>query len=95
MTMARLYKMTAADGKEETLLAALQDLKKVVAPLGGCQGIDIMRDRKQPGVFLFLERWQSAEIYKEAAGHLSKDTLGPVMAVLGPPPEASSLDYLD
>jgi quinol monooxygenase YgiN len=94
MTVARLYKMTAAEGKEQALLEALTDLERVVRPLDGCVGVELLRDTRKPGVFLFIEKWASIEAHKGASSQLPKETLGPVMATLGMPPEASYQDYL-
>lgn len=94
MTVARLYRMTAAEGKEEALLEALTTLAKVVRPLDGCLGIELLRDKKRPGSFAFIEKWQSVEIHKAGAAALPAGTFDPVMANLAGPPEASYQDYL-
>jgi quinol monooxygenase YgiN len=94
MTVARLYRMTAADGKEQALLEALTDLERVVRPLAGCVGVELLRDARKPGSFLFIEKWASIEAHKGASSTLPKETLGPVMATLAGPPEGAYLDYL-
>jgi len=92
MTVARLYRMVAAEGREQALLDALTDLERLVRPLDGCTGV--LRDARKPGSFVFIEKWTSIEAHKAAGSALPKDTLGPVMAALANPPEGAYLDYL-
>jgi quinol monooxygenase YgiN len=94
MTVARLYRMTAAEGKEEALRDALTDLERLVRPLEGCEGVELLRDARKPGSFLFIEKWASIEAHKSSSSKLPKDTLGPVLATLAGPPEGAYLDYL-
>jgi quinol monooxygenase YgiN len=94
MTVARLYRMTAAEGKEQALCDALTDLERIVKPLDGCVGVELLRDARKPGSFVFIEKWASIEAHKGAGASLPKNTLDPVMAALANPPEGAYFDYL-
>jgi quinol monooxygenase YgiN len=94
MTIARLYQMIAADGKEQALLDALIALERVVRPLEGCLGVELLRDTRQANKFLFVERWRTVEAHKAAGPSLPRASFGPVMAALAQPPESSYQEYL-
>ncbi|HLY54384.1 MAG TPA: antibiotic biosynthesis monooxygenase family protein [Stellaceae bacterium] len=94
MTVARLYRMMAAEGKEQAMVEALTALADVVRPVAGCLGVTLLRDAKTPGSCLFIEKWESVELHKAGAAGLPKGTFSPVMATLAGPPEAGYLDYL-
>jgi quinol monooxygenase YgiN len=94
MTIARVYQMVAADGKEQALLDALVALERVVRPLDGCLGVELLRDSQQPNKFLFVEKWRTVEAHKAAGPLLPRASFGPVMAALAKPPESSYQEYL-
>ncbi len=94
MTIARYYRMVAAQGKETELLQALGDLRREVQSLQGSQEVDLFQDTKDPSIFIFIERWASIDAHKAAGSKLPKESLGRVMAVLAQPPEGSYLDCI-
>ncbi len=94
MTVARLYRMTAADGREEALATALADAAGVIRQLPGCGGVEVLRDVDRPGAFLLIEKWASVDAHKAASVHLPKGTLDTVMAALAGRPDGSYQDYL-
>ena len=93
MTIARMYRMTAAAGREEALGAAIVGLADLVRPQPGCEGIELLRDSDAPGSFVFIEKWQSIETHKACLGNLPRDVLAPVMAELAGSPEGRYLEY--
>ena len=95
MSFVRHYLMTARVGEAATLQAALESLSAKVAPLPGCDGVELYRDSDKSERFHFLERWQSVEQHKEGGKALGKEAFAPIMAVLAGPPEAASLDPID
>jgi quinol monooxygenase YgiN len=94
MTVARLYRMTAAEGKEEALATALKDAAHLVAKVPGSEGVELLQDVDAPGQFVFVEKWTSIDHHKAAPEHLPKGGLDAVMAALAGPPEGAYLDYL-
>jgi quinol monooxygenase YgiN len=94
MTIARIYKMSAAAGKEQELLDALCALERVVRQLKECLGVELLRDCKQPNQFLFIEKWPSVEAHKMAGASLPRDSFTAVKNALAAPPEASYQDYV-
>jgi quinol monooxygenase YgiN len=94
MTVARLYRMIAAEGREDALAQALQDAARLVAGVAGSEGVEVLRDAEAPGRFVFIEKWATIEHHKAAPGQLPKGGLDAVMAALAAPPEGAYLDYL-
>jgi quinol monooxygenase YgiN len=94
MTIARVYHMTAADGKDQALLDALTALERVVRPLDGCLGVELLRDVEQKNKFLFVEKWRSVAAHKAAGALLPRASFGPVMQALASPPESSYQEYV-
>jgi heme oxygenase (mycobilin-producing) len=94
MTIARVYQMTAADGKDQALLDALIALGDVVRPLDGCLGVELLRDSAQSNKFLFVEKWRTVEAHKAAGASLPRTSFGPVMAAVARPPESSYQEYV-
>jgi quinol monooxygenase YgiN len=94
MTIARVYQMIAADGKDQALLDALIALERVVRPLDGCLGVELLRDSEQKNKFLFIEKWLTVEAHKTAGALLPRASFGPVMQALARPPETSYQEYV-
>lgn len=91
MTVIRQYMMVAAEGKANSLLAALRTLATAVEALPGSEGVDLLRDIDRPERFVFVERWASVEAHKAGSGALSKDLIATVMAPLAAPLEGAYL----
>ena len=89
MSVARTYRMQAAEGKADELRAALIALAEAVRPLNGCEQVDLMEDSDRAGAFLFIERWQSVDAHKAGGAQLPKGVFGPVMGALAQPPESA------
>lgn len=87
----RFYRMTARDGEDAALRAALEALAGKVRPLEGCVGTELLEDADKPGQYVFLERWTSVDAHKAGGKLLGKESFAPIMAVLAGPPEGSSL----
>ncbi len=95
MTIARFYRMVAAQGREPELLQGLTDLRRQVQSLEGALEVDLFYDIKHPSIFIFIERWASIDAHKAAGSKLPKESLGRVMAVLAQPPEGSYLACIE
>lgn len=94
MTVARHYRMDAAEGKAEALLSALTVLAGALETLPGFLGADLLRDLDRPDRFIFIEKWSSVEAHKAGGSLLPKETLTPVMNALADRPEGAYLNYL-
>ncbi|ATE67042.1 putative quinol monooxygenase [Rhizorhabdus dicambivorans] len=92
MTVLRHYRMQAAAGRGDELKAVLTDLAGLVAPLAGCEKVELFADPADPATFIFVEHWASVDDHKAAGAALGKEAFAPVMAVLAGPPEGRYLD---
>jgi heme-degrading monooxygenase HmoA len=91
MSFVRYYRMTAREGAASELHAALENLRGLVLPLPGCEGVELLRNTEVPDQFVFMERWSSVESHREGGKALGKQAFAPVMAALAGPPEAAGL----
>lgn len=94
MTIARAYKMIAAEGKGDALLAALEGLADALKDIAGFQGADLMRDVEKPEHFMFIEKWASVQAHKDGGPSLPKEALAPVMGALAGAPDGAYLEYV-
>ena len=85
MAIVHSYTMTAREGKEADLLAALEDLAKAARGIAGSEGAVVLQDRKEPQTLLLLEMWDSEESRGAAGKQLPKDVMARVMAAQGGP----------
>lgn len=92
MTILRHYRMQAAEGRGGELKAALTGLAAKVAPLAGCEKVELFADPNDAGTFVFVEHWAGIEDHKAAGAALGKEAFAPVMAVLAEPPEGRYLE---
>jgi heme oxygenase (mycobilin-producing) len=91
MALLRFYVMTAADGRQEELRAALVALAAKVRPCDGSEGVELYQDLDAPACFVLVERWRSMEDHKAAGKALGRDAFQPVIALLSQPPEGRYL----
>lgn len=94
MTIARHYIVCAAEGKTDELESALRNLANAVRAVVGCHGVDVMRDLDDERRYVFIEKWESIEVYKASSAKLPKEVVAPMMAALDGPPQAAYLDLL-
>lgn len=94
MGLVHSYTMIARDGGEDALAEALGALGDAVKTIAGSQGAMVLRDRKEPRKFLFLEFWDSEDSRKAAGPQLPKDVMGRIMAALGGPLQMGDYDRL-
>ena len=93
MTIARLYRMTAAEGQEEALRAALAELAATVRTQPGSEGVELLRDTDKPGSIVFIEKWESVAAHAACLGSLPREALAPVMAAVAGPPDGAYMEY--
>lgn len=94
MTVARHYRMDAAEGKGGDLASALIALAAALDSIAGFEGAELLRDIDQPSLFFFIEKWASIEAHKQGGSSLPKDAFANVMASVSGKPEACYLSYL-
>lgn len=96
MTMALVhsYTMTAREGSGDALAAALDALAEAVKTIAGTQGAMVLRDRKDPARFLFLEFWADEASRKAAGPQLPKDVMTAILAAQGGPLQMADYDRL-
>jgi quinol monooxygenase YgiN len=94
MSVARVYRIKAAPGKEQALAEAVESVGQVVRDAEGCEGTFLMQDTENPGDFLFVEKWQTIDHHKKALESLPPGTLDPVVAAVAGPPEGSYMSWV-
>jgi hypothetical protein len=94
MALVHSYQMSARAGSEVALAAALEALGDAVKGIAGSQGAMVLRDRKEPQKFLFLEFWDGEDSRKAAGSQLPKDIMGQIMAAQGGPLQMADWDRL-
>lgn len=92
MTFAKHYVLIANAEGVHVLGAALSDLAEKVRTINECNGVLVFQDRDTPARFTFIERWSSAEAYKEGASTLGRNAFQAVIENIAVPPEVHSLD---
>ena len=91
MAVLRYYDMTAIEGRQQELRAALVALAEKIRPCAGSEGVELYEDLDAPARFVFVERWRSMEDHKAAGKALGRTAFQPVLAVLSQPPEGRYL----
>ena len=94
MALVHTYVMTAREGGEAVMEAALRDLAAATATIAGNRGAMVLRDRKEPNRFQFVELWESAEARGAAAQHLPKEVMTRLMGSVGGPLQMAGWDRL-
>lgn len=94
MTVGRVYRMIAAEGKGDVLAAELATLRNVVLANPACSGIDLLRDEADGTRFLFIEKWNSVADHAAALAALPPEALAGVLGALAGPPEGTYETYL-
>ena len=94
MALVHSYLMTAKAGSEEALGETLAKLTDALKGVAGSQGAMVLRDRKEPQKFLFLEFWDKEESRKAAGSQLPKDVMGALMGTLAGPLQIGDYERL-
>ncbi|KQT31411.1 hypothetical protein ASG29_15860 [Sphingomonas sp. Leaf412] len=61
-----------------------------VRQIDGCNGVALYQDMENQSVFLFPERWRSADAHK-ASGKFLADLLSPIKTAVATAPESRSM----
>lgn len=94
MALVHSYDLTAGNGREDALGAALEALAEAVKSIAGSQGAMVLRDRKETSRFLFLEFWDNEESRKAAGSQLPKDVMGQIMGAVAGPLKMADFDRI-
>jgi len=94
MTVARVYRMTAAEGKADALAKALGDVVATIRSVSGSEGVELLQDADQPHQFLFIEKWTSVEAHQAAFSQMPAGTLDEVSAAMAGPPDGAYFNSL-
>jgi quinol monooxygenase YgiN len=95
MTIARHYMMQAAPGQEKALEAILLTLADNMAGgMGGCLGVELLRDAGNAGRFVLIEKWKSVDAHTAAVAGFSRETAKALRATLAHPLEGAYFDIL-
>ena len=94
MSISRQYELLAAEGKIETLAAALVELRAKVRPLHGCTNVEIYQDDAKRSIFFFIEHWASRDLQAEGGKALGKSAFQAVFECLASPPVGRFLQAL-
>lgn len=94
MALVHSYDLTAGNGREDALGAALEALAEAVKGIAGSQGAMVLRDRKETSRFLFLEFWDNEESRKAAGSQLPRDVMGQIMGAVAGPLKMADFDRI-
>jgi heme oxygenase (mycobilin-producing) len=94
MAIARHYMMHAAPGQEKALEAILLTLAEMAGGMGGCQGVQLLRDKGNAGRFVLVEKWESVDAHTAAVAGFSREIGKSLRATLAHPLEGAYFDYL-
>ena len=94
MTITQIYVLRAQPGAADALVCTLRDLAALVAPLPGCDCVEIAADASAADTYAFIERWQSEEDRLAGGAALGKEAFKPLSQHLAAPPEALRLRSL-
>lgn len=94
MALVHSYDLTAGNGREDALGAALEALAEAVKSIAGSQGAMVLRDRKEASRFLFLEFWDNEESRKAAGSQLPRDVMGQIMGAVAGPLKMADFDRI-
>lgn len=94
MALVHSYDLTAGNGREDALGAALEALAETVKGIAGSQGAMVLRDRKEASRFLFLEFWDNEESRKAAGSQLPRDVMGQIMGAVAGPLKMADFDRI-
>ncbi|RYE62161.1 MAG: antibiotic biosynthesis monooxygenase [Oxalobacteraceae bacterium] len=94
MTIARHYRLDAAEGMGEELASALTALALSLDGVPGFEGADLLCGVDEPNHFTFIERWASIEAHRQGTPWLPKDAFARVMASIAGKPQVCCLNYL-
>ena len=68
MTLTILAQITAVQGKEDLVHAALEKLVAITRAEAGCIQYDLHKDNDKPGFFVFYETWENRELWQAHMG---------------------------
>jgi quinol monooxygenase YgiN len=94
MSVARVYRIRAAAGKETELANAIEGLADVVRAADGCEDLIFLQNQEDEAEFLFIEKWVSVDHHRRALEAMPPGTLDPVGAAMAGPPDGSYQDWL-
>ncbi len=90
MSITRLNYFTAKPDRVEQLKTFLSEVIDVVSKAEGCESCRLLRDQREPEVFVILETWSSIAAHQRAANVIPKEK---IMSVLELVKERPSGDY--
>jgi heme oxygenase (mycobilin-producing) len=94
MPIARHYVMQAEPGQEKTLEAILLTLAEMAGGMGGCLGVQILRDAGNAARFVLVEKWESVDAHTAAVAGFSREIGKALRATLAHPLEGAYFEYL-
>lgn len=92
MSLVHSYVITASEGSEAELAATLDMLGAAVKTLAGTEGTMILRDRKNPASFTFLEFWADEASRSAAGAQLPKEVMKRLMTAAAGPIQMAAYD---
>lgn len=92
MALVHTYALTAREGSGDAMQAAFEALAEAVKGIAGSEGAIVLRDRKDPLKFLFLEFWADEASRNAAGPQLPKDVMGRLMAAVSGPLQMAGWD---
>ena len=94
MALVHSYALTAREGSGDAMQEAFEALAEAVKTIAGSKGAMVLRDRKDPLKFLFLEFWTDEASRNAAGPQLPKAVMGRLMAAVSGPLQMNGWDQV-
>ena len=94
--MVRIVKLTFRENETDRFVAIFNEAKRKIRASEGCKALQLIRDRKDPRIFMTYSVWQTPnDLQQYRRSELFKSVWTQVTPLFEESPEAWSLDKLD
>lgn len=91
MSIVRSYRLTLADGAQDSLRKTLDALESAVATIDGFEGAELLQDLGDQKLFEFRETWTSLDHHARSGALIPRHLFKELMQCLASPPEATTM----
>jgi len=89
MSITRINKFKAAEGKESELFAFLKSLTVYITSSKGCLSYEVLQNCEDKLSFAVIEKWDSIDCHKQSVANFPQEKMMAVMPLLGGAPSGN------
>ncbi len=89
MTITRINEFKAAQGKSKDLHEFLKSLLPYILTSEGCISCEILSKLNEPGTYVLIEKWYSAEMHKKSVDDFPKELMQNSMQLFAESPKGA------